>query len=221
MAGALIAKAILGAIGGGFEGAAKPYSGGNTGVKAQDTGAEKVGKDNTDGKDDGKEVTFKADSLKNENLTDKAKSESLNSMDMEKAYSAFNKDGNKVFGLKPNFGSVLNSDERLKEVFGDSISDRIIEDFAKISAIDFKYKPEAQEEYKGENGVDDKEHTGVIAQELAGTESTESTVSPDENGNLAVDTRHLTMTNTAAIAELSRRVLTLETAIKEIMGKGE
>ena len=217
MAGAIIAKAILGAIGGGFEGAAKPYSGGNTGVKAQSTGAEKVGKNNTDEK----EVALKSDSLKNENLTDKAKSESLNNMDMEKAYSAFNKDGNKAFGLKANFGSVLNSDERLKEVFGDSISDRIIEDFAKIAAIDFKYTPEAQSEYKGENGVDDKEHTGVIAQELAGTESTESTVSPDENGNLAVDIRHLTMTNTAAIAELSRRVLTLETAIKELMGKGE
>ncbi len=221
MAGALIAKAILGAIGGGFEGAAKPYSGGNTGVKAVNTGAEKVGASANKTETDEKEVTFKADSLKNENLTDKAKSESLNSMDMEKAYSAFNKDGNKAFGLKANFSSVLDSDERLKEVFGDSISDRIIEDFAKISAIDFKYKPEAQEEYKGENGVDDKEHTGVIAQELAGTESTESTVSPDENGNLAVDTRHLTMANTAAIAELSRRVLTLETAIKELMGKGE
>lgn len=216
MAGALIAKAILGAIGGGFEGAAKPYSGGNTGVKAENTGAEKAGTSDNKTETNEKEITFKADSLKNENLTDKAKSESLNSMDMEKAYSAFNKDGNKAFGLKANFGSVLNSDERLKEVFGDSISDRIIEDFAKISAIDFKYKPEAQEEYKGENGVDDKEHTGVIAQELAGTESTESTVSPDENGNLAVDTRHLTMTNTAAIAELSRRVLTLETALKEL-----
>ena len=217
MAGAIIAKAILGAIGGGFEGAAKPYSSGNTGVKAQSTGAEKVGKNSTDEE----EVTLKSNSLKNENLTDKAKSESLNTMNMEKAYSAFNKDGNKAFGLKANFGSVLNSDERLKEVFGDSISDRIIEDFAKIAAIDFKYTPEAQNEYKGENGVDDKDHTGVIAQELAGTKSTESTVSPDENGNLAVDTRHLTMTNTAAIAELSRRVLTLETAIKELMGKGE
>ena len=113
----------------------------------------------------------------------------------------------------------LDSDERLKEIYGDSISDRIIEDFSKIAAIDFKYKPEAQEEYKGAHGVDDKEHTGVIAQELAETKSTESTVTPDENGNLSVDTQQLTMTNTAAIAELSRRVLTLETALKELMEK--
>lgn len=122
-----------------------------------------------------------------------------------------------------NIGKALNpiSDKRLKEIYGESISDRIIDDFAKIAAIDFKYKPEAQKEYADNHGVDDKEHTGVIAQELAQTKSTESTVSPDENGNLSVDTQQLTMTNTAAIAELSRRVLTLETAIKELMSKGE
>ena len=122
-----------------------------------------------------------------------------------------------------NVGKSLSiiSDESLKDIYGDSVSDRIIKDFAKIAAIDFSYKSEAQKKYAGNPGVDDKEHTGVIAQELAQTKSTESTVSPDENGNLSVDTRQLTMTNTAAIAELSRRVLTLETAIKELMSKGE
>jgi hypothetical protein len=216
MAGAaLIAKAILGSIGGAFEGAARPYSNGNIGVKAESTGAEKVGKKRTDEKD----VTFKESSLKNENLTDEKKSEALNSMDMEKAYSAFNKDGNKAFGLKANFGSVLNSDARLKEIYGDAISDRLIEDFAKISAIEFKYTPEAQKEYGKESGVDDKEHTGVIAQELADTESTKSAVEPDINGTLQVNTPQLTMTNTAVIAELSRRVLTLEAAVQELMSR--
>ena len=207
MAGAIIAKAILGAIGGGFEGAAKPYSGGNTGVKAQSTGAEKVGKEE-EKKEMDKETKEVIDNVQKAESTGQVKAkynQPFNVSDMSNIKKGLN----------------LGSDARLKEIYGDSISDRIIEDFAKIAAIDFKYTPEAQSEYKGENGVDDKEHTGVIAQELAGTESTESTVSPDENGNLAVDIRHLTMTNTAAIAELSRRVLTLETAIKELMGKGE
>ena len=207
MAGAIIAKAILGAIGGGFEGAAKPYSGGNTGVKAQSTGAEKVGKEE-EKKEMDKETKEVIDNVQKAESTGQVKAkynQPFNVSDMSNIKKGLN----------------LGSDARLKEIYGDSIPDRIIEDFAKIAAIDFKYTPEAQSEYKGENGVDDKEHTGVIAQELAGTESTESTVSPDENGNLAVDTRHLTMTNTAAIAELSRRVLTLETAIKELMGKGE
>lgn len=145
------------------------------------------------------------------------KKEALSDETKESAVKAFDA------GNIANIGKSLNpiSDERLKEIYGDSISDRIIDDFARIAAIDFKYKPEAQKEYADNHGVDDKEHTGVIAQELAQTKSTESTVSPDENGNLSVDTRQLTMTNTAAIAELSRRVLTLETAIKELMSKGE
>ena len=205
MAGAIIAKAILGAIGGGFEGAAKPYSSGNTGVKAQSTGAEKVGKE-----EDKKEM-------------DKETKEVIDNIQKVQSNGDQKTTTRQAFNISDisNIGKTLNSDARLKEVYGESISDRIIEDFAKIAAIDFKYKPEAQKEYAGEHGVDDKEHTGVIAQELADTKSTESTVSPDENGNLSVDTQQLTMANTAAIAELSRRILTLETAIKEIMGKGE
>lgn len=113
------------------------------------------------------------------------------------------------------------SDLGLKEIYGDSIDDRIIENFAKISAIDFTYKPEAQEEYNGEKGVDNKEHIGVIAQELATNEATKGTVAQNENGDLEVDTRHLTFADTAAIAELSRRVLALEEAIKEMKGEKE
>ena len=39
------------------------------------------------------------------------------------------------------------SDIFLKEVYKDNIDDQIIENFSKISAIDFKYKPETQKEY--------------------------------------------------------------------------
>jgi hypothetical protein len=205
MAGALIAKAILGAIGGGFEGAAKPYSSGNSGVKAKDTGADKVGKEE-EKKEIDKETKEVIDNVQKAESTGQVKAkynQPFNVSNMSNIKSGLN----------------LDSDARLKEIYGDSISDRIIEDFAKIAAIDFKYTPEAQSEYKGENGVDDKEHTGVIAQDLASTESTESAVEKDENGNLSVDTRQLTMANTAAISELSRRILTVETALKELMSR--
>ena len=107
------------------------------------------------------------------------------------------------------------SDINLKEVYS-GIDDRIIENFAKISAIDFKYKPDAQKEYAGCCGVDNKEHIGVIAQELEENPATEGTVSTNEKGDKQVNTAQLTMADTAAIAELSRRVLALEEAVKNL-----
>lgn len=203
MAGAaIIAKAILGSIGGAFEGAAKPYDG-DMHVKTEDTGASSVGK-----KDE------KSDTPKKEDA-EKIISGVQNIQSSEKAPTsqAFN------VGNLSNIGSVLKSDATLKEIYGNALSDRLIEDFAKISAIEFKYTPEAQKEYGKESGVDDKEHTGVIAQELADTESTKSAVEPDINGTLQVNTPQLTMTNTAVLAELSRRVLTLEAAVQELMSR--
>lgn len=108
------------------------------------------------------------------------------------------------------------SDYNLKEIYGDAVTDKIIENFAKISAIDFTYKPEAQEQYQGDKGVDGNEHIGVIAQELEKNPVTEGTVTEDQNGNKVVDTRHLAFADTAAIAELSRRVLALEAVVKEM-----
>lgn len=111
------------------------------------------------------------------------------------------------------------SDYNLKEIYGDAVTDKIIENFAKISAIDFTYKPEAQEQYQGDKGVDGNEHIGVIAQELEKNPVTEGTVTEDQNGNKVVDTRHLAFADTAAIAELSRRVLALEAVVKEMSEK--
>lgn len=110
------------------------------------------------------------------------------------------------------------SDIYLKEVYKDNIDDQIIENFSKISAIDFKYKPEAQKEYAGCCGVDDKEHIGVIAQELEANPATSGTVETNENGDKQVNTAQLTMADTAAIAELSRRVLALEETVKKLNG---
>ena len=113
------------------------------------------------------------------------------------------------------------SDYNLKEIYGDAVTDKIIENFAKISAIDFTYKPEAQEQYQGDKGVDGNEHIGVIAQELEKNPVTEGTVTEDQNGNKVVDTRHLAFADTAAIAELSRRVLALEAVVKEMSEKNK
>ena len=109
-------------------------------------------------------------------------------------------------------GNSTISDEDLKNIYGEAIDDKLIENFAKISAIDFKYNQEAQNELN----VDDKEHIGVIAQELQNNEATKGTVEQTENGDLAVNTDQLTMADTAAIAELSRRVLALEEAVKSL-----
>ena len=122
-------------------------------------------------------------------------------------------------GLAEAAAAFGGSDYNLKEIYGDAVTDKIIENFAKISAIDFTYKPEAQEQYQGDKGVDGNEHIGVIAQELEKNPVTEGTVTEDQNGNKVVDTRHLAFADTAAIAELSRRVLALEAVVKEMSEK--
>ena len=111
------------------------------------------------------------------------------------------------------------SDVLLKTVYGDSLDDKIIDNFAKISAISFEYNDEAKSKYGQEKAVDDNQHIGVIAQELEANPITEGAVKTNENGDLEVDTRHLTFTDTAAIGELSRRVLALEEAVKELQQK--
>lgn len=210
MAAAAIAKAILGAIGGGFEGAAKPYSNGNP-LKTSDFKTE-IKADENKGNKELQEHLDKKNALNETNAGE--------TFDLQSKFKVDNGGYSKPFGMNiGNIGTALGSDERLKEIYGDSISDRIIEDFAKIAAIDFTYNDKAKALYGKESGVDDKEHTGVKAQDLEQTDTTKAVVEEDDNGFKKVDTEQLTMTNTAAISELARRVLTLETAIKELMGK--
>jgi hypothetical protein len=214
---AMIAKAVLGSIGGAFEGAAKPYV---NGVKT-----EGVNPNSTDSQKN----DVKAEEAREANKSLQQWLDRKNALNETNAGSTFNLqdkfkvdsgDTSKAFGMNiNNIGSALGSDERLKEIYGDSISDRILEDFAKIAAIDFTYNSNARELYGNTNGVDDKEHTGVKAQDLESQESTKSVVEEDENGYKTVDTQQLTMTNTAAISELSRRVLELEEKIKILEAK--
>lgn len=104
------------------------------------------------------------------------------------------------------------SDERLKEIFG---AETPIDCFAKIHAYEFKYTPKAQEIMQGQDHVDDKEHFGVMAQELLMNPATSSCVIKDTDGFLKVDTAQLTMANTAIISELSRKVQKLEEMLGE------
>ena len=52
-----------------------------------------------------------------------------------------------------------------------------------------------------------------MAQELAENPVTEGTVHPNEDGYLTVDTRQLTLTNTAMISQLARKIQELEERI--------
>lgn len=108
--------------------------------------------------------------------------------------------------------STVVSDERLKDIFGE---DSPIDCFAKIHSYEFKYTPQAQEMMNGKNHVDDKEHLGVMAQELLINPATSACVIKDTDGFLKVDTAQLTMANTATIAELSRKVQKLEEMLGE------
>ena len=103
-----------------------------------------------------------------------------------------------------------------QEAINKAAADAVI---AKINAIDFTYKDEAKEKYGENPNVDDAEHIGVKAQELETNPATKGTVATNENGDKMLNTDHLTAVNTAAISELSRRVLALEEVVKN-MNKG-
>lgn len=148
--------------------------------------------------------------------------ESINKMKQQKGTSEdeTEKTENKpVENTETEKKPVMPSDEELKDIYGDSMTDSLLENFSKIAAIDFTYKPEAQAEYNGNANVDGKEHIGVKAQELESNPVTSATVETDEHGNKVVNTDQLAMADTAVIAEMSRRILTLEVAVKELLAK--
>lgn len=96
------------------------------------------------------------------------------------------------------------SDERMKDIKDQTTH---ISDLAsKLNSYLFEYKPEAQEEY----GVDDKEHVGVMAQEMEKNPITASNVIEDENGIKHIDTNQQTLTNLALIADLAKRLAEVE-----------
>ena len=104
---------------------------------------------------------------------------------------------------------MQSSDERLKNIFGDN--EDIIKIFSKINAIEFKYNDKAKEIPGGEEkGIDEDLHLGIKAQDLEKSPLTASAVSEDESGNKIVDTKELTMTNSAVLSEICKRLETIE-----------
>ena len=99
------------------------------------------------------------------------------------------------------------SDENLKEVNPDI---DILDDYSKIDAYAYRYNNKAHQLYGNEKAVDDELHVGPMAQELASTDSTKAAVNKNADGYEEVDIRKLTLSNTAAISELVRKVESLE-----------
>ena len=206
----MIAKGILGGIGGGLQGAGK----GSRTVDINDM--------NTNHAEKFSDLAYQVGNQSMDKMKEKIKS----AMGQQTA-----KDGGENASADSSAGDAAQdseaaevassavSDVLLKTVYGDSLDDKIIDNFAKISAISFEYNDEAKSKYGQEKAVDDNQHIGVIAQELEANPITEGAVKTNENGDLEVDTRHLTFADTAAIGELSRRVLALEEAVKELQQK--
>ena len=156
-------------------------------------------------------VTSDKDTKKFKDVSTNTKLEKANNI-RKKIGEGLNKGATsaKVDGSTASFTPIsptVVSDERLKNIFGEETP---IDCFAKIHSYEFKYTPQAQEMMQGRNHVDDKEHLGVMAQELLMNPATSACVIKDTDGFLKVDTAQLTMANTATIAELSRKVQQLE-----------
>ena len=109
------------------------------------------------------------------------------------------------------------SDEQLKNksVFNDDIIDL----FSKVNAYDFAYTDKAKDLYLGNKGVDNDEHVGVMAQELQQNPITDSTVAKDENGYLSIDTKELTMADTAVLSDVCKRLLQVEERLNKLEAK--
>ena len=204
----MIAKGILGGIGGGLQGAGK----GSRTVDMNDM--------DTNHAEEFSDLAYQVGNQGMDKMKEKINAKMSSAMGQQAA-----KDGGENAGDAASSGADAAqaseaaevasavSDVLLKTVYGDSLDDKIIDNFAKISAISFEYNDEAKSKYGQEKAVDDNQHIGVIAQELEANPITKGAVKTNENGDLEVDTRHLTFTDTAAIGELSRRVLALEEAI--------
>ena len=98
-------------------------------------------------------------------------------------------------------------------------NDDIIDLFSKINAYDFAYTDKAKDLYLGNKGVDNDEHVGVMAQELQQNPITDSTVTKDENGYLSIDTKELTMADTAVLSDVCKRLLQVEERLNKLEAK--
>ena len=108
--------------------------------------------------------------------------------------------------------AAMASDETLKNLYPDMGED-ILNAFRKIRRCEFTYTPEAIEKTKVEilPGVDEDTHMGVSAQDVEAV--LPEAIIDNGNGHKLVDTKEMTMANTAAIAELARQLKELKEKI--------
>ena len=93
-------------------------------------------------------------------------------------------------------------------------NDTLIKAFSDIDSYLFKYKKSFVDNPKYAGNVDDKEHIGVMAQELLDNPITKNAVVENDEGYLLVDTQQLTMTLCAIVSNLAKKVIELEEMIK-------
>lgn len=97
----------------------------------------------------------------------------------------------------------VTSDSECKDVKETGL--KAMDCYRNIGSYLFKYKPEVVKEQEGIQGVDDKPHLGIIAQEVE--QNIPGVVSDDPaTGHKVVNTGHLTMANTSAIGEMVRKI---------------
>lgn len=111
--------------------------------------------------------------------------------------------------------AAMFSDERCK-VAKETPKD-ISKCLSDIDAYIFKYKNKAQEE--APEYCDDNLHIGVMAQELEENPVLKDVIHETEDGIKTVDTASLTMSNTALLADIAKRLERLEELFP--IGKGE
>ncbi len=92
-------------------------------------------------------------------------------------------------------------------------NDDLLKAFADIDSYLFKYKKRFSEDPK--YNADDNLHIGVMAQELKENPLTESAIVENDEGFLMVDTRQLTMTLCAIVANLSKKIIEIEERLND------
>lgn len=207
MAWQIIAKAILGGIGGGLSEGAKSgrtnWSGRNIQTSDSKFGDQMQQVGSGIGKIGSIIGAKKADQNQNSANTDKNTDENEQTATEKSA-----EDGKSDENLK-DLSDVLGMD-----------SDIALRWMSEIKPISFTYTPEAQQLYAGENkGVDNRQHFGVKAQDLEKNPMTAATVSTDEKGFKEVDTRHLAFADTAMISILSEKIQQLEAKVAYLESK--
>lgn len=110
---------------------------------------------------------------------------------------------------------LTNNEPAVADVSDENTQLDLIKD--NIGSYLWQYKPDFVNEY----GVDDKEHLGIVAQELLKVPGLDSAVVQDENGVYKVKTDYVALATLGLVAALTRKVAQLEEIINNGTDKQE